>query len=113
MSDIHEAPHTKLMAPELKDALKSAMMAKKLILRNDVGTSGIEAPDPAMIAAYRNVLLSNGEGHFVLKDLLRMLRFTEKGEGIVHLAMHNVGLEILTRCGIEGDDIVSALINGA
>jgi len=100
------------MDSKLKDNLIQAVSARKTLLRDDTGTSGIGYPDSATIAAYRNVFINDPQGQIVLKDLLQILRFSEKGSDMYHLAMRNVGLEILTRCGIGVDDLVETIIKG-
>jgi len=97
---------------DFKKNLLQAVNARKTLLRNDLGTNDTEEADFALRAAYRNVFINDKDGNIVLGDLMKMLKFTEKGSDNYHLAMRNVALEILTRCGIEGDDIIGAIIGG-
>jgi len=98
------------MDSKLKDNLLLAVNAKKVLSRKDLGTADTEYADASLIAAYRNVFVNNPEGHIVLADLMKILKFTEKGSDNYHLAMHNIGLEILTRCGIGSDDIINGIL---
>lgn len=92
------------------EALKAQLRAKNLMTRSDeVGTAGVSQASIELITAYRNVFLHHPDGPLVLGDLLGMLRFTEKGADLVHLAMHNVALEILSRCGV---DIMRSILGG-
>ena len=59
--------------------------------------------------AYRNTFVENEEGREVLKDLLKMLKFAEKGDTLIHMAMHNVAIEILSKCGIDFDEILNTI----
>ena len=93
------------------ELLKATVMAKQRLVNHDAGTSGVLSADAALMSAYHNVF-SGEEGLSVLTDLLEMLRFTQKGEDLTHMAMHNVALEILTRCGVGSNDIVRRSIRG-
>lgn len=103
MSDSIEAMNA------LRDQLKAAVTAREIV--HATGTDGAEF-SPAMSVAYRNVFIEDPQGQAVLADLLKLLKFSEKGSDMFHLAMRNVGLEILTRCGIEEDNLVDILIKG-
>lgn len=97
---------------DLKKNLLLAVNARKMAGRDDVGTSGIDEPDPTLMAAYQNVFINSADGKIVLEDLLNMMKFSEKGSDLYHMAMRNLGLEILARCGIKGSDILRLMING-
>jgi hypothetical protein len=58
---------------------------------------------------YRQTFLSTPESLETLKDIMRMLHFGSKGTGEIEMAMHNVALEILTRCGITVEDIINSI----